>query len=115
MALRAMTDASQPRKKRSQRDIDISTGRTEPNLGWRANITLWCGALILLMLFYYFDLSIWTVLALVPVFLLAFACWVAWFVIYRRGVFTWMRLAAKPSKLMAAGDADGAERACAEA
>jgi tetratricopeptide (TPR) repeat protein len=107
--------AEKPRAQRPSNDIDISTRASQPKLGWRGNFIIWGGVLALFALFYYFELSYWTMLLIVPLLFLAVIAWFVWVAIYKRGAFTWMRLAMKPAKLMAAGDAKGAELAFRQA
>lgn len=111
----AMADTSRRRPRKSHQEIDISTNASQPGLGWRGNVVLWGGFLALLAAFYYFEFSLWTLLILVPLVILAGLIWIAWFVVYRRGVFTWMRLATKPARLLAAGDRENAERVLKQA
>ena len=92
--------AEKPRTQRPKSDIDISTRAAQPKLGWRGNFLIWGGVLTLFALFYYFELSYWTMLLIVPLLILAVIAWFVWVAIYKRGAFTWMRLAMKPAKLM---------------
>jgi hypothetical protein len=55
------------------------------------------------------DAHDWVLWSLPPLVIGALAVWVLWRPIFRRGVFTWMRLAVRPAKLMALGDAAGAD------
>jgi tetratricopeptide (TPR) repeat protein len=48
-------------------------------------------------------------------FVVLFAAWIAWVLVVRRGVLTWLRLARAPAKALVRGDRAEAERALARA
>jgi tetratricopeptide (TPR) repeat protein len=112
-----MHDVEEP-SRRTPRDIDIS----RPTAGhWLRGKRHWLWLTAVLLLFYvYFALGGMHVhgwLAwLVPVtFIVVVTAPLAWVLIVRRGVLTWIRLARAPARAMARGDAAEAERALQKA
>ena len=99
--------------RRSSRDLDISRSRrqrvTRPKLNW-----IW----LLLFCFFLFILFVWgnTWHPEIPLAIglgagvIILAHYIAWDLLVRRGVLSWMRMARAPARAMARGDADGAER-----
>jgi tetratricopeptide (TPR) repeat protein len=101
----------------SDDEIDIST---PPRAQAMKGVFQWILWLIVFITFFVltavFDFDItWALLAVVGVAVLAFLGWIAWFVVVKRGALTWMRLAQKPARLFARGDAEAAERAFSQA
>jgi tetratricopeptide (TPR) repeat protein len=103
-------------KSSTQSDFDIAaTGAVS---GSRVrNAVVWLAIFVLSLTIFYLDprIGFAVVLPLLGLALIVFGLLVAWFVVYRRGLLTWMRLARMPAQLMANGDAKGAEAACAKA
>jgi len=108
-----MADSS--RQKNSRRDIDISTHQSGPKFGLRGNVIVWGAFLTLFVLLYYFQLPLWLIFSLVPAVIVILVGILVWKIVIKRGILTWMRMVMKPAQLMAAGDAGGAEEACAKA
>jgi tetratricopeptide (TPR) repeat protein len=100
--------------KRSRSDVDISSGRTEPKLGWRGYLFIFGFMIVLYFLVTFFDPSYWWLCVLVPIVILVAAILIGWKLVVKRGLFTWMRLAQQPAKLMARGEREAAEAACAK-
>lgn len=100
------------RNRSSDADIDISTPQSGPQINWVWSVGLWlsvfAGALILM----YMDKDVFTsMIWIVGAAVVLFALWLGYTLFIKRGVFTWMRLAKKPERLMAQGDEAGAEAA----
>ena len=106
-----MSDTSDRRGKRKQPDIDISTNKPAPALGWRGNVFIWVSFCVLFFSLFYFDVSLFWLLAIVPAVIFLFFAWITFKVVVKRGIFTWMRLALLPARLMARGDAAPGSRA----
>ena len=111
-----MAEPRTPRT-RSDDEIDISTPARANSLKAIFQWVLWFVIfLMLLTLGTVFEVDVYSLI------LYAFATaivlvlgWIWWSVIVKRGALTWMRLARKPARLYARGDAEGADRACADA
>jgi tetratricopeptide (TPR) repeat protein len=112
-----MSNTSNRGDKRSTPDFDISTPGYVPKAPTHRNVILWLIVLVLAIVILYLEPAVgWMIL--LPIFgiaLLCFVAFVAWFVIVKRGALTWMRLAFRPAKLMARGDAAAAEASYAQA
>ncbi|HZZ80437.1 MAG TPA: tetratricopeptide repeat protein [Gemmataceae bacterium] len=97
--------------KRRSRPIDISTSGKAPGPSWISTFLLWILITVSLAVFFYFDINLWLYVLFAAAVVVAIILWRTFGVLRRRGVFTWMRLAQTPSKLMASGDAVGAQAA----
>src|SRR5882724_9105441 len=109
-----MADNSYPSRRRS-RDIDISK---PPLSQWFRPKISWLWLLVFFLSLWVFvaldgtDWNFGSVLTLLPgVVVVVFMALLAWALVVRRGLFTWMRLARAPARAMARGDSAGAERA----
>jgi len=111
-----MREPSQPsRAPASYVDMKAPAPRGLQAKGGLLWVMIFCVLMVVLLL--QGDLG-WGVgwLLLVPVAILAlFGLWLAWMLVVRRGVLTWMRLAWAPRKAVARGDIAEAERACTRA
>ncbi|MBI3821958.1 MAG: tetratricopeptide repeat protein [Planctomycetes bacterium] len=111
-----MSDSARRPRTDPRDDIDISTSASGPTLGWRGHGVIWGTVLVIAAVVLYLDLPIWWILvATAAAYALYLVAGVAWVVVVKRGAFTWMPLALKPSKLRALGDPLAAEAAFAAA
>lgn len=110
-----MSDAN-PKRRRPARDLDVSIPGGKQKTSWKATFVIWGVVATIFLAFYYLEFSLfWTLVMVVPGVFLTFIAWITWMLVIRRGVFTWMKLAGKPAKLFAEGDAAGAEAALQQA
>jgi tetratricopeptide (TPR) repeat protein len=109
----------EPPPRRRVRDVDISRPLWSQWLRPKVNWVWLIVCVVATFVFFALNEQIvrlgWWIMLLPAALVLLFAAWLAWQLIVRRGVFTWMRLATLPARMMARGDAEGAERALGKA
>jgi Tetratricopeptide repeat len=118
-SLRLTVDMSQPENqpvRRRSRDVDITKSLLSqwmtPRLSWIWAPAFFLSLLVILVLgdeaWHFGGLA--TLSAPVVLIVMLVASRIAWILLVRRGMLTWMRLARAPARAMARGDAIEAER-----
>jgi tetratricopeptide (TPR) repeat protein len=112
-----MSDANGRNRKRSRPEIDISTAGFGPKARTHLMAILCLIIFLATLVIFCLEPAVGWMIVL-PIFGSAVFCFfgfIAWYVIVQRGALTWLRLAVRPARFMARGDAAGAELAYAKA